>query len=72
MDTRKKIVDTAARLFYEQGYNSTGINQIIAEAGIAKASLYAHFSSKEDLLKEYLLRTSVSTNEVLRNITNQK
>ncbi len=72
MDTRKKIVDTAAKLFYEQGYNSTGINQIIAEAGIAKASLYAHFSSKEDLLKEYLLRTSVSTNEVLRNITNQK
>ncbi len=71
MDTRKKIVDTAARLFYEQGYNSTGINQIIAEAGIAKASLYAHFPSKEDLLKEYLQSTANSTNEVLKTITDQ-
>jgi len=47
-------MDTASRLFYDQGYNNTGINQIIEEAGIAKASLYQHFKSKEDLLMEYL------------------
>ena len=50
MDTRERILDTAARLFYAQGYNSTGINQVIKEANVAKASLYQHFPSKEDLL----------------------
>lgn len=51
-----KIVDVAFRLFYEQGYNRTGINQVIEEAGIAKASLYNHFPSKTDLLLAYLNR----------------
>lgn len=54
MDTRKSILETASRLFYIQGYNATGINQIIEEADVAKASLYQHFKSKEDLLIAYL------------------
>ncbi|MDR3678751.1 MAG: TetR/AcrR family transcriptional regulator [Flavipsychrobacter sp.] len=54
MDTRKKILDTATRLFYHQGYNATGINQIIDEADVSKAGLYQHFKSKEDLLVAYL------------------
>lgn len=53
-DTRTRIMDTAKRLFYSQGYNTTGINQIIEEAGIAKASLYQHFKSKDELLVAYL------------------
>lgn len=51
-----KILDTAERLFFEQGYNITGINQVIEEADIAKASLYKHFESKVDLLIAYLQR----------------
>lgn len=51
-----KILDTAERLFYHQGYNSTGINQVIEEADIAKASLYKHFESKTDLLIAYIDR----------------
>jgi len=51
-----KILDTAERLFYTQGYNNTGINQVIEEAAIAKASLYKHFSSKTDLMVAYLQR----------------
>jgi AcrR family transcriptional regulator len=51
---RTRILDVASRLFYDQGYNSTGINQIIAEADIARASLYHHFPSKTDLLKAYI------------------
>jgi AcrR family transcriptional regulator len=62
---KEHIVETASRLFYEQGYNATGINQIIAEAGVAKASLYQHFPSKEDLLAEYLTRESARTMESL-------
>src|ERR1700744_5813371 len=49
-----KILDTANKLFYQQGYNATGINQIIEEAGVAKGSLYQHFQSKNDLLLGYV------------------
>jgi AcrR family transcriptional regulator len=64
---RNQIIETASRLFYKQGYNATGINQIIQEAGVAKASLYQHFHSKEDLLAEYLTARSIETNNALKN-----
>lgn len=51
---RTRILDVASQLFYKQGYNSTGINQVIAEADIARASLYNHFSSKTELLEAYV------------------
>lgn len=51
---RQTIVETASELFYAKGYNLTGINEIIKEAGIAKATLYSHFSSKEDICIAYL------------------
>jgi AcrR family transcriptional regulator len=53
-DPRVRILEVATRLFYEQGYQATGINQIIAEAEVAKASFYHHFPSKEDLAVAYL------------------
>lgn len=52
-----KILETAERLFYTQGYSNTGINQVIEEADIAKASLYKHFETKTDLLVAYVQRT---------------
>lgn len=48
------IVATASKLFYVNGYNATGINEIIAKSGIAKATLYHHFKSKEALCVAYL------------------
>ena len=69
MDTRKKILDTASRLFYHQGYTATGINQIVAEADVAKASLYQHFKSKEDLLIGYLEMVFEQTMSRLRHIS---
>ncbi|MEL6918597.1 MAG: TetR/AcrR family transcriptional regulator [Bacteroidota bacterium] len=53
-EIRQHIIQTAADLFYANGYNATGINEIIAEAGIAKATLYHHFKSKEDICIAYL------------------
>lgn len=50
----RRILERAHRLFYEQGYAHTGINQIIAEAGVARASFYHHFPSKEELARVYL------------------
>lgn len=51
---RDRVITTASRLFYEQGYNRTGINQILEESGVAKASMYDHFKSKEDICVAYL------------------
>ncbi len=51
---KNKILGVASRLFYTQGYNETGINQIIDEAGVVKATLYRHYPSKNDLLLDYL------------------
>lgn len=51
---RNRIIKTAAELFYQNGYNSTGINEIIKKSEIAKATLYNHFKSKEDLCVAYL------------------
>ncbi|MCL8535334.1 TetR/AcrR family transcriptional regulator [Chryseobacterium gallinarum] len=53
---KERILRVASELFYKQGYNSTGINQIITEADIAIGSLYNHFPSKNDLLQAYLIR----------------
>lgn len=53
-DVRQHIIITASTLFYRNGYNSTGINEIISESGIAKATLYNHFKSKEDICLAYL------------------
>ncbi len=53
-ELRENIIKTAAELFYRNGYNSTGINEIIQKSGIAKATLYNHFKSKEELCLSYL------------------
>ncbi|RKE55768.1 TetR/AcrR family transcriptional regulator [Sphingobacterium detergens] len=51
---RERVLNTASLLFHQQGYNSTGINQIISEAKVAKASFYQHFKSKDDLCIAFL------------------
>lgn len=50
---RERILAVAYDLFYRQGYHATGINQIIDEAGVAKATLYQHFPSKDHLWLAY-------------------
>jgi AcrR family transcriptional regulator len=47
---RDHLMATAWRLFYRDGYRVVGIDTILAEAGVAKMTLYNHFASKEDLI----------------------
>lgn len=47
---RQQILETADRLFYAEGVRAVGIDRIIAEAEVAKMSLYKHFPSKDDLI----------------------
>ncbi len=49
-NTKKKIVSAAWKLFYEQGYNGTTIDDIVSESGTSKGSFYHYFSCKDDLL----------------------
>lgn len=51
---RQKILDASAHLFYTRGIDATGIDAIIADAGVAKQSLYNNFSSKEELESAYI------------------
>lgn len=57
---RERILDTAARLFYQDGLRATGIDKIIAESGVAKMSLYRHFASKNELIAAFLDRRHAS------------
>lgn len=49
-EARQRVLETADRLFYQDGIRAVGIDRIIAEAGVAKMSLYKHFPSKDDLI----------------------
>jgi AcrR family transcriptional regulator len=51
---RERILNTALRLFYSDGIAATGVDRIIAEAGVAKATLYYHYPSKETLAVAFL------------------
>lgn len=50
------IVTTAERLFNQQGFHATGIDQVVREAGVTPRTLYRHFPSKERLILEVLQR----------------
>lgn len=50
LSTRDRIVETARALFFDQGYNATGIAEILAKSGAHSGSLYHFFPTKEDLL----------------------
>jgi TetR/AcrR family transcriptional repressor of lmrAB and yxaGH operons len=57
-DTRDRAIRTAATLFRAQGYHATGLNQVLAEGGLPKGSLYFHFpGGKEQLAVESLQRS---------------
>jgi AcrR family transcriptional regulator len=55
---RERVLEAAAHLFRRDGYRAVGVDTIIAEAGVAKMTLYAHFPSKDDLIVAYLERAN--------------
>src|ERR1700748_3886529 len=51
---RERLLAAANELFYNEGVHTVGIDRIIEQAGVAKASLYNTFGSKDELIRAYL------------------
>jgi AcrR family transcriptional regulator len=51
---RERLLETASRLFYAEGVHTVGIDRLLEESGVAKATLYKTFGSKEALISAYL------------------
>jgi AcrR family transcriptional regulator len=55
-EARERIVDSSYELFSRRGIQAVGVDELIEKAGVAKATLYRHFPSKDDLVLEFLER----------------
>jgi AcrR family transcriptional regulator len=51
---KRRILETANRLFYDEGIRSVGIDRLISESGVTKATFYKHYGSKDRLIVEYI------------------
>ena len=66
-EARKRILNTARDLFYRNGYRATGINEIIKKSGVAKATFYDHFPSKESLALAYVKIMNREETQLMEN-----
>ncbi|MEV4347693.1 TetR/AcrR family transcriptional regulator [Actinoplanes sp. NPDC049596] len=53
-EARSRLLETAARVFYTDGIHRVGVDRIVTEAQVTRATLYRHFPGKEDLVLAYL------------------
>ncbi len=53
-EARDRLLGTASRIFYTEGIRSVGIDRLVAEAQVTRATLYRHFPGKDDLILAYL------------------
>lgn len=51
---RQRLLDVASDLFYQEGIRAIGVDTIVEQSGVGKATLYRHFSTKDDLIAAYL------------------
>jgi TetR/AcrR family transcriptional regulator, transcriptional repressor for nem operon len=62
--TRARILEAARRVFQREGYEATGVDRVMEEAGLTAGGFYAHFASKQALLVEALAHAAVRTGEI--------
>ncbi len=61
---RQRLLGTAEKLFYSEGVRAVGVDRIIAEADVAKTTLYSHFPSKDDLILAALEKRETDIDEM--------
>jgi TetR/AcrR family transcriptional regulator, cholesterol catabolism regulator len=67
LDSRQEILRTAARLFQEQGYHATSMNDVAAALKLSKGGLYHHFQSKDEILFQIMNHAMDITEERVIN-----
>jgi AcrR family transcriptional regulator len=66
---RERLLRSADQLFYAEGVNSVGIDRVIEHAGVAKATLYSAFGSKDGLIRAYLMnRHYMRVERIMRHV----
>jgi AcrR family transcriptional regulator len=53
-EARERLLRTAAELFYREGIHAVGVDRILADANVTRATMYRHFTGKEGLVEAYL------------------
>src|SRR6476620_2507349 len=61
--TRKRVVNAASARFRAQGIEATGVASLMADAGLTHGGFYAHFKSKDDLVREVIVDTQARSRE---------
>ena len=69
---REVVLDTAERLFYNEGFHATGIDRLASEAGVVRMTLYNHFASKEALIEAVLKRRYARYMDDLRDAVQER
>lgn len=70
---RERIIDTSYELFTRRGICDVGVDEVVTKAGVAKATLYRHFPSKENLLLAFLdRRAELWTDEVIDRLPRER
>ena len=68
-ETRKRVIEVAARRFRKNGIGATGVAELMADAGLTHGGFYGHFSSKEVLVQETIAAASVRGLQHLTKLT---
>jgi TetR/AcrR family transcriptional regulator len=65
-DTRERILNSSLRMFSRRGFETTGVQEIVLEAGITKPTLYYYFGNKQGLLEAIISRYGAALTDILR------
>lgn len=71
-EARDRLLRTASAIFYAKGINSVGVEEIVSEARVTRATFYRHFPSKDDLIVAYLRATDEDIRAQVHAITEQQ
>jgi TetR/AcrR family transcriptional repressor of nem operon len=66
---RERILDTAARLFRERGFDGIGVAEVMQSAGLTHGGFYGHFASKEDLMVQACARAIEDSQAAFRQVS---
>ncbi len=68
---KQRVLVTADRLFYDEGIRTVGVDRLIAESAVTKATFYKHFGAKDNLVLDYITRRSDRSHEIVARISEE-